>query len=972
MQDETLQDGALCQGPSSQVSCTQNQSMGLSGQAPSTGLLEKHLEKHYESQVWEPLVLQAWEAQVLEASVCKEAGPSRKNQAHGQEDPPIVIMMPPPNVTGSLHLGHAMSSTLQDVLVRFFRMKGREVVWVPGTDHAGIATQMMVERHLQDQHATTRHELGREAFVQQIWVWKEKYGDIILKQMKRLGFWANWERTCFTLDAGLHQAVIQAFVQLHQKGLIYRAQRLVNWDTQLQTAVSDLEVVSKPQAGHMWTLSYPLASDPSQTVCVATTRPETLFGDVAIAVHPDDPRYHHLHGQHVRIPLTNRTVPIVPDDQVTMDKGTGAVKITPGHDFFDFDLAKRHDLPLLSILDGCGRLIEPADQAFVGMDVLTARKAVLKALAEHVIEAQPVSHTVPYSDRSGTAIQPRLTWQWFVETQSMAQKALQAVQQGHTSFLPASWVNSYTDWMKNIQPWCVSRQLWWGHRLPVWYGPDGAAFVACDEAQAHSQSQAHYGQCVQLHQDEDVLDTWFSSGLWPFATFGWPQETPDFKRYYPTTVLVTGFDILFFWVARMMMLGIELTGQAPFAQVLLHPLIQDERGQKMSKTKKNVIDPLAVIEDFGADALRFALVTAPAGKQYLRFGPKKVEDGKHFVTKLWNLARFLQIKGLLGVENSVADDLESLECCFVQRPAYIWLIDQTNKAIERISQALATHQIREAGLMVHDFIWHTLCDFGVEMVKYDLAGTLAKETKAEPQSSGQNPSQSVSEAGQVMRWAFGVALRLLNPFMPFVSEVLWAQLSSQPLGRLRLAVWPVPVCLQALTKGKEDSSMVLQEKLEAVTTLRAFITLVRRLRNDFSLPSGTTLVVHVTDVAPLQVDILREYQTLVKDWLALSDVSFWARQQTHPVLKGSPFPFAGGCARVDLEGVIDMASERVRLSGLMAKWDEEIAGLEGRLHAPQVVAKTPEDVVQEWRDRLEERSLQRANLAMTLASLSLS
>lgn len=717
------------------------------------------MRAHYSFQECEPDILKWWEA----ASTHENSKPPRESKD------PYTIIMPPPNVTGSLHLGHALSSTFQDILARFYRMKGRDVVWVPGTDHAGIATQMMVEREVISQ-GTTRQELGREAFVERIWDWKHRYGTLIIDQMKRLGFSAHWDRLCFTLDPAMNTAVNEAFVRLHQRGYIYRSQRLVHWDGHLKTALSDLEVVNKTLPGKLWHVRYPLVSDPSQGIVVATTRPETLFGDVAVAVHPEDERYKHWIGQEVHLPLTNRIIPILADAEIHREKGTGAVKITPAHDFHDFALGQRHGLPLISLLTEDNCFNDQVPEAFQGMSCEQGRRAVLEALGSLLVDESDTVHNVPHSERSGTIVEPRVTLQWFMDMKGMAQRAMSAMEAGDMRFVPEEWTNNALHWLKNIQPWCLSRQLWWGHRLPVWYGPENSIFVAQNAEVAQKLAQEAWGKDVVLHRDEDVLDTWFSSGLWPFSTLGWPQDTVDLQNRLPTNVLVTGFDIIFFWVARMMMLGLELTDRVPFHHIYIHPLIRDAQGQKMSKTKQNVVNPLDIIEEYGADALRFALAGAACGKQHMRFSLKNVEEAQHFINKIWNVMRFAHARGVMNA-------LHTPEALLRRPnnpvdPLNLWMLAQVDKTLGEIQKHITAYRFADAAREVQHFIWDILCDWYVEW---------AKREWDHPVRGG--------EVQKIFPWILGVMLRILHPFMPFISEKIWHDLTGE-CGTLFLQAWP--------------------------------------------------------------------------------------------------------------------------------------------------------------------------------------
>ena len=598
---------------------------------------------------------------------------------------PYTIMMPPPNVTGSLHMGHALTFTLQDVLIRYHRMIGRAALWQPGTDHAGIATQMVVERQLEAQKIT-RHDLGRDKFIERVWEWKAESGGTITRQLRRLGASPDWAKERFTMDEGLSAAVREVFVTLYKQGLIYRDKRLVNWDPKLHTAISDLEVEQREVKGHMWHFKYPVEGLEDTYITVATTRPETMLGDSAVAVHPEDERYTHLVGKMVRLPIVGRLIPIVADEYSDPTKGTGAVKITPAHDFNDFEVGKRHNLPQINILDRDAKIIGDVPAEYLGLDRYEARKKVVAAIEELGLldKIENHVHMVPYGDRSGVVIEPWLTDQWYVDAPTLAKPALEAVEKGDTKFHPKHWENTYYEWMRNIQPWCVSRQIWWGHQVPAWYGPDGHVFVEKTEAEAQAAASAHYGKAVELTRDTDVLDTWFSSALWPFSTLGWPEKTPELARYYSTDVLVTGFDIIFFWVARMMMMGIHFMGDVPFKDIYIHALVRDEKGQKMSKTRGNVIDPLVITDQYGADALRFTLAALTAQGRDIKLAKERIEGYRAFANKLWNATRFT-LMNLSGF--TVGADPQQAARTAADR----WILARTQRAVNETVAALEAY-----------------------------------------------------------------------------------------------------------------------------------------------------------------------------------------------------------------------------------------------------------------------------------------
>ncbi|MGB0160758.1 MAG: valine--tRNA ligase, partial [Candidatus Puniceispirillaceae bacterium] len=705
------------------------------------------------------------------------------------EAEPYVIMMPPPNVTGSLHMGHALTFTLQDLLIRFNRMRGRDTLWQPGQDHAGIATQMVVERQLAEQ-GIDRRDMGREKFLERMWEWKAESGGTIQRQMRRLGASPDWERNRFTLDAGLSRAVIKIFVQMHRDGLIYRDKRLVNWDPKLLTAISDLEVEQREQESSMWHLKYRLEGSEDEYISIATTRPETMLGDGAVAVHPDDERYRHMVGRMCILPLSNRPIPIIADEYPDPEKGSGAVKITPAHDFNDFEVGRRHDLPLINLMTAQAKMeaIPEIPEKYQGMDRYEARKQILADLAEEglVEREEKVLNSVPHGDRSGVVIEPWLMDQWYVNAAELAKPAIAAVEDGRTRFVPERWSKTYFEWMRNIQPWCISRQLWWGHRIPAWYGPDDHIFVEEDEAAALAAAQAHYGEAVELRRDEDVLDTWFSSGLWPFSTLGWPdgtdEVTRDLARYYPGAVLVTGFDIIFFWVARMMMMSMyAMDGEVPFRDVYIHALVRDEKGQKMSKSKGNVMDPLDLIDQYGADPLRFTLTAMAAQGRDIKMSTTRLESYRNFATKIWNACRFLQMNGCTGGAGEI--DLAKVE-----EPVNRWIVAEYNEAIAKTTAAIEAYRFNEAADALYSFVWHSYCDWYIELIKPQLDGD-ATETRA---------TAAAILAG---------SLRLLHPIMPYLTEELNEKIFASS-DMMITEAWPDAVALPQTDSPKEIGFLI--------------------------------------------------------------------------------------------------------------------------------------------------------------------
>jgi valyl-tRNA synthetase len=695
----------------------------------------------------------------------EESGAFRAGAREGVES--FAIVIPPPNVTGNLHIGHALNNTLQDVLARVERMRGKNVLWQPGTDHAGIATQLVVERELAKRQLS-RVRMGREAFLDEVWKWKAESGGTIVRQLRRLGASCDWRRERFTMDEGLSRAVLKVFVALYKQGLIYKDKRLVNWDPRLQTAVSDLEVESIETAGKLWHIKYPIEGEEGRFITVATTRPETMLGDVAVAVHPDDERYKGLVGRHARLPLADRLIPIIADDYSDPEKGTGAVKITPGHDFNDFEVGKRHKLPIINILTREAQLNDEVPTGYRGLDRFEARKRVVADLeAQGLIEkSEDIVHAVPHDEKTKTVVlEPYLTEQWYLNVTPLAAKAIDAVERGRTRIVPEQWQNVYFGWMRNIQPWCISRQLWWGHQIPAWYGPDGDIFVEETEAEAKTAASKQYGKAAVLTRDDDVLDTWFSSALWPFSTFGWPEETPELKRYYPTSVLVTGFDIIFFWVARMMMMGLHFMDDVPFRDVFIHNRVLDDRGQKMSKTKGNVVDPLDIIDEYGADALRFALALMAGQARDMRLGLSRVETCRNFGTKLWNAARFCEMNGC--VPRSEFDPVS------VSMTVNKWIVGETARTAAEVNAGLASYRFNEAASAVYHFVWDVFCDWYLEFIKPVLNGGSEEEKR---------------ETRDTAAWVLDRILQLLHPFMPFITEELWARTAENALPRTSMLI----------------------------------------------------------------------------------------------------------------------------------------------------------------------------------------
>lgn len=791
-----------------------------------------------------------------------------------------TIMMPPPNVTGSLHLGHALNDTLQDILIRYWRKKGRDVLWQPGTDHAGIATQIVVERQMAEQ-GQTRHDFGREAFIDKVWEWKEKSGNMILNQKRRLCISPDWERARFTMDEGLSRAVVKVFVQLHQEGLIYRAKRLVNWDTSLQTAISDLEVESREQKGHMWHINYPIDGT-NEYITVATTRPETMFGDTAVAVHPKDERYNHLIGKMVRLPLTDRLIPIIADTYCDMEKGTGAVKITPGHDMNDFAVGQRNKLPLINIMDSTGHIIDPAPLEYIGLTFPKARAKVLIALEEQglLVKTESITNQVPYSERSGVEVQPWLTDQWFIDAETLAAPALKAVEDGRTQFFPKNWENTYFEWMRNIQPWCISRQIWWGHQIPAWHAADGTIFVA--ESEEAAQKQAGAG--VQLTRDPDVLDTWFSSALWPFTTLGWPDKTPELDRYYPTELLTTGFDIIFFWVARMMMMGLHFMGEVPFKTVYIHALVRDEKGQKMSKSKGNIIDPLVLLDKFGADALRFTMAQLATPGRDVKIGESRVESSRNFITKIWNAARFLEM-------NECSYD-PAFDPMMAKSPVNQWIIQKTAGMIDDVAREIEAYRFDFAAGALYHFLWGAYCDIYVECLKPLLTDSdIANETR------------------KTAMWVLVQFLKAANPIMPMVTEHLWEEFVGANQPTLMEQPWVT------VTAPSSDA-------IKGVDWAVAFIQEVRSLKGLLGI-TGVVRVPLISQGSAVDNALLTQHWPWISHLARLSDLKMTGN--------GVPFVVAGSTFILEINDVIRLDEVKKMLHDKQAVLLIEIGHLSKKL-----------------------------------------
>ena len=898
----------------------------LPQQAPLRETRTVMLEKTYSPKDIEARMAETWE----KAEAFKAGRPDRA----GAETYCIVI--PPPNVTGSLHMGHALNNTLQDVLCRYERMRGKDVLWQPGTDHAGIATQLVVSRQLAEKQIQMR-DLGREKFLEKVWEWKAESGGTIVNQLKRLGASCDWSRERFTMDEGLSKAVIKVFVELHKAGLIYRDKRLVNWDPEFQSAISDLEVDSLELKGNLWHFRYPLKDNPGEYIVVATTRPETMLGDTAVAVHPEDERYRHLIGRTVVLPLVGREIPIVGDTYSDPEKGSGAVKITPAHDFNDFEVGKRHNLELINIFDASAVVNENAPEAYRGLDRFEARKKVVADLEELglVDKIEPHTHMVPHAQRGGAVVEPWLTEQWYVDAATLARPALEAVRKGETRFVPERFAGDYFRWLENIQPWCISRQLWWGHQIPAWYAEDGEIFVAASEAEAQSLADKHFGRAgVQLTRDPDVLDTWFSSGLWPFSTLGWPDETAELKRFYPTSTLVTGFDIIFFWVARMMMLGLHFMKEKPFSDVVIHGLVRDDKGRKMSKTLGNVVDPLGLIDEFGADALRFALVAQASQGSDVKFARSRVEGYRNFATKLWNAARFTEINECRRVAGF---DPAKVETTLAK-----WIVGETAKAIAETETAIQAYKYNEAAGAAYRFVWNIFCDWFLELAKPVFNGT-DEAAKAEVRAA--------------TAWTLDQILALLHPFMPFITEELWTVTGEEGPARtnvLALSRWPQ-------LKGLENA-----EAEAEIGWLVDAISAIRSVRAEMNVAPGAQVPLVLAGVSAKTAERAARHHDLLARLARLSDVS---SADTAP--KGSvQIVVRGETLALPLAGIVDVSAERTRLGKALKEAEGDIARCDGKLNNANFMARAAEDVIDEQREKRAEAAERRERIETAIGRLA--
>ena len=876
------------------------------------------LEKNYNPKDFEEKIYEKWE----------NDGDFKPDMRSNSEAFSIVI--PPPNVTGVLHMGHALDDTLQDILIRYNRMLGKKVLWQPGTDHAGIATQMVVERNLAKE-GISRHDLGREKFIEKVWEWRKQSGGTICRQLRRLGASCDWSRERFTMDEGLSRAVRKIFVSLYKDGLIFKAKKLVNWDPKLGTAVSDLEVVQKETVGKMYYYKYPIEGTEGEYIHIATTRPETMFGDTAVAVSKDNPKLAHLIGKNCIIPIINRVIPIVGDEHADPEKGTGAVKITPAHDFNDFEVGKRHNLPMINVLNPDATMNE--NTPYAGLTTMEARAKTIEKLTElglmDKIEDHPM--VIPYGDRSGVVIEPLMTDQWFVDAPKLAVAAIKAVEDGDMQFVPKSYEKTYFEWMRNIQPWCISRQLWWGHQMPIWYGPDGEIFCEENEEEAKAAAAKHYGKEVELTRETDVLDTWFSSGLWAFSTMGWPDETEFLKTFYPTSVLVTGFDIIFFWVARMMMMSMYMMKRVPFKKCYIHGLVRDEQGRKMSKSKGNTVDPMETIEKYGADALRFFMAAMETQGRDINLSDSRIQGYRNFATKLWNAARFCEMNECYSVKDF---DVTSAKLEISK-----WIMAKAKEASIEVTENLNNFRFSDAANAVYQFIWGTFCDWYIELIKPIFYGENADEIK---------------EIRAVTAWTLDRILVMLHPFMPFITEELWDNLTIRS-GKLIHAAWPTDETVNGADKNEIDRAIDI-------------ISAIRSLRSAMNLPAGAKLHAFVKDAAAETLSVVERQKALICKLARLEELdALGNREVTKDMVQTVSREAA---ILIPLKGVVDFEAERARLQKELETLNKNLEGYSRKLNNESFVAKAPAAVVAEEKRRQAEAQENKAKVEEALARIA--
>jgi len=899
------------------------------------------LEKTYNPKEIEARIYESWE----------DSGyfsPSKSGE-------PFCIVIPPPNVTGTLHMGHAFQDTIMDIIIRYQRMNGKNTLWQVGTDHAGIATQMVVERQL-EKSGTSRQELGRESFEKEVWKWKEESGSTITKQMKRLGASTDWTKEKFTMDENLVRGVTKVFIQLYEEGLIYRGKRLINWDPVLQTALSDLEVSTTEEKGSLWHMKYPI-SDSEDHIVVATTRPETMLGDTAVAVHPDDKRYKDLIGQEVILPLTDRKIPIIADEYVDQEFGTGCVKITPAHDFNDFEIGKRHDLEIISILDQSAKISPSAPAEYQGLDRFEARKKIVEDLEANGLmqEIEDYMLTIPRGDRSGAILEPLITNQWFLKMEPLAQPAIEAVKNDEIKFIPENWSKTYYEWLENIQDWCISRQLWWGHRIPAWYDNEGNVYVG--ESENEIRKQHNIENSIALIQDDDVLDTWFSSALWPFSSLGWPDETYDLKTFYPTNVLVTGFDIIFFWVARMVMMGLKFMNEIPFKEIYIHGLIKDKNGQKMSKSKGNILDPIDLIDgisldelldkrvqglmqpemekriisdtkkefpngipDFGTDALRFNFAIQASTGRDIRLDLKRVEGYRNFCNKIWNASRFIKMN---------TNDFELLEINDAEgHPIDQWIQSKFAETIDEVEKQFSQYRFDLAATAMYEFVWNDFCDWYIE---------LSKALINEP---GIKQSQKDYTKNNLIKMLDAI-LRMLHPTIPFITEEIWQSLSEENNNRsIMKADFP------SSKNWKVDTEIAANTEW-----LKSFVSSVRQIRSEMTISPKQSIKIIVDDASNSDIKRLELFESFISNMGSVESIIH--KEGPDDLPKSAIALLKGMKIYIPLEGLVDIEEEKARLQKKLSNLNQDLKSVKNRLSNDAFVEKAPKEVVDELKEKFK-------------------
>ncbi len=880
---------------------------------------------------------------------------------------PFCVMLPPPNVTGSLHMGHGFQHTLIDIVIRYQRMMGARTLWQPGTDHAGISTQLIVEGEL-EKEGLSRKDMTRDEFLQRVWAWKEESGDNITRQMRRIGSSVDWTRERFTMDEGLSAAVQKVFIQLHEEGLIYRGTRLVNWDPKLGTAISDLEVISKEEDGFLWHIRYPVV-DSEESIVIATTRPETMLGDTGVAVHPDDPRYQHLIGKQLHLPLSDRTIPVIADDYVDQDFGSGCVKITPAHDFNDHEIGKRHDLPVINILNKKAAINKNAPIKYQGLDRFVARDQIVRDLEDAglLVKIEPYKLKIPRGEKSNVIIEPLLTDQWYVKTKPLAKPAIEAVQKGEIRFIPENWNKTYYQWMENIEDWCISRQLWWGHRIPAWYDNLGHVYVGYSENDVRFKHKLD--ESVPLKQDEDVLDTWFSSALWPFSTLGWPERTPDLQQFYPTSVLFTGFDIIFFWVARMIMLSLKFTGKIPFKEIVITGLICDTEGKKMSKSRGNVLDPIDIIDGidlksllekrtgnlmlssvrdqitkatrkqfphgiaaFGTDALRFTYCSLASNTRHVRFDMNRVEGYRNFCNKLWNAARYVLL-------NSDEEQYDLGDGAFQYSPADQWILSQLQHTIERCHHDLANYRFDLLANTLYEFVWHEYCDWYLELSKavlYDenALGSMKRGTR------------------RTLIFVLNQMLKLLHPIMPFITEEIWQRttnLASENTETIMLSQYP-----------HMDKNFICPIIEEEIDWLKKIVQSIRMIRSEMAISPAKHIPLTLRNATPEMKARVQKYAKTISSLVKVCEIHYLEVAEEAPL---SASAVVGELELlIPMAGIIDKEAELNRLEKEIAKLDKDIALAASKLSNPAFAVKAPADIITKEREKLAQARLVRGKL----------